>query len=408
MYDPDKQQQQPPSAIVGGGGQALQGSIIFRLQSIWRAFSATQKLLLAGAGIVLAGIVLTGILILPPDQPNSQTTEQTSSPRTSTPGGANGAPSTGSAATENQTPANPPASGAQSTAKNGQQKSTGGSIGGSSSGGSSSGGSGGSSGGGSGGGSASCALPNYPNASCTGVPSNTTLAVVTGNMFITTPNTVVEGKDIRGCVSVEAPGVIIRKSKISCDNFLVVGSHASSYSGTGVLLEDVEISCNDTQGTAVGDYNITVRRANIHSCENGFDLDGSIVVEDSYVHDLIPYDVPTDPHVDGIQITPVGNDITIRHNTIDANNDGNAAIISPRVSSGIVSNILIQDNLLFGGGYTLYCQQDGSGNNYKVINNHFSTQYYPTVGALAPWVHCQDEAQVTGNVYHETGQPIPF
>ena len=61
------------------------------------------------------------------------------------------------------------------------------------------------------------------------------------------------------------------------------------------------------KGTAVGDYNVKVRRANIHSCENGFDVDGLITVEDSFIHDPIPYDPVTDPHVDGLQITPVGN-----------------------------------------------------------------------------------------------------
>jgi hypothetical protein len=55
-----------------------------------------------------------------------------------------------------------------------------------------------------------------------------------------------------------------------------------------------------------------------------------------------------------------------------------------------------------------HAQQGGSGNNYRVINNHFSTVFYPTVGAYYPWVECEDEAQVTGNVFHESGRPAPF
>ena len=269
-------------------------------------------------------------------------------------------------------------------------------------------GAGGGGGSGAGGGSGSCALPSYPDASCTGVPDGTTLTVVEGDMEIDVPDTVIDGMDIRGCVSINAPGVIIRNSKITCTSFLAVASYAGSYTGAGALLEDVEISCDDQQGTAVGDYNVTVRRADIHSCENGFDVDGLITVEDSFIHDLLPYDAATDPHVDGLQITPVGQTITIRHNTIYAGTDGNAAIISPNVSAGVVSDVLIQDNLLAGGGYTLYCQQDGSGNDYRVVDNHFSTVFHADVGAFGPWTECEDETEVTGNVIHETNEPVPF
>jgi hypothetical protein len=228
-----------------------------------------------------------------------------------------------------------------------------------------------------------------------------------GDLTIGTANTVIDSRDIRGCVSVNAPGVVIRRSKITCTSFLAVGSRADWYSGAGLVLEAVEISCGNTNGaTGVGDYNITIRRANIHSCENGFDIDGHITVEHSYIHDLIPYDPATDPHSDGAQITAVGSNISILHNTIHVS-DGTAAIISPKVSDGLVSNVLIKDNLMAGGSYTLYCQQGGSGNNYRVIDNHFSTLLYPAVGEYGAWVECEDEVQVSGNVYHETGLPVP-
>jgi len=257
-----------------------------------------------------------------------------------------------------------------------------------------------------GGSTTTCPLPAYPSAHCTGVPAGTNLSIHNGNLAIGTANTIIDGRDIRGCVTINAPGVVIRRSKITCSGS-AVRSHANAYSGVGVVLEDVEISCGNTEGaTGVGDYNAIVRRANIHSCENGFDMDGRITVEHSFIHDLIQYNPATDPHTDGAQITPVGHDIRIFHNTIYVGN-GTSAIISPNISSGVVSNVLIQDNLMAGGSYTLYCQQDGPGNNYRVINNHFSTLQFPKVGAFGPWVECEDEVQVTGNVYHETGRPVP-
>jgi hypothetical protein len=253
------------------------------------------------------------------------------------------------------------------------------------------------------GGSTACPLPAYPSASCTGVPAGTSLTVHDGDLEVGRANTIIDSQDIRGCVLITAPGVVIRRSRMNC-----VDSTADSYSGAAVVLEDVEIDCGNSKGTtAVGDYNFTIRRANIHSCENGFDIDGFATIQDSYIHDLLPYDPASDPHTDGAQITPVGRNITILHNTIYAGN-GTSAVISPNVADGVVSNVLIQDNLMAGGAYTLYCQQDGSGNNYRVINNHFSTVIYPDVGDFGAWTECEDEVQVTGNVFHETGQPVPL
>lgn len=355
------------------------------------------------AGVAVLLFLLAAVIYhvgqRPQAQPTKQPTSSQSSPQTPSNSGTQQQNDKKQTTTPPVTNKQAPASQPQSPAAKGG---TGG--GGSTSGGGGTGGSGGGSSGGGGGTSGGCTLPAYPDASCTGVPANTSLAVINGDMTINTAGTIIDGKDIRGCVVVAAPSVVIRNSKIACSNSVVIGSFAGTYSGVGLLLQDVEISCNNTGGTGVGDTNITVRRVNIHSCENGFDLDGDVTIEDSFIHDL--YNTPS-THTDGAQITDVGHNITIKHNTIYDNN-GTSAIISPDVANGVVSNILIQDNLLAGGSYTLYCQQSGPGINYRVINNHFSTIFYPDVGNSKPWTDCQDEAQVTGNVYHESGQPVPF
>jgi hypothetical protein len=67
--------------------------------------------------------------------------------------------------------------------------------------------------------------------------------------------------------------------------------------------------------------------------------------------------------------------------------------------------VLIQDNLLAGGAFTLYCEQDAKGTNYRVIGNHFSRKFASKVGAYGPWTGCSDETQ-SGNVYDDTGQPV--
>ena len=69
--------------------------------------------------------------------------------------------------------------------------------------------------------------------------------------------------------------------------------------GQALRLEDTEIDCRNTNGTAVGEANVTARRLNIHGCENGFDMNQNVTVEDSYIHDL--YNGGS-AHMDGIQM----------------------------------------------------------------------------------------------------------
>lgn len=235
-----------------------------------------------------------------------------------------------------------------------------------------------------------CGLPDGTN---TGVPPGTRLTVLNGDQKITRAGTVIDGKDIRGCVEIEAPRVTIRRSKISCTGFYVVANFAERYSGGGALLQDVEISCQRSNGTGVGDYGLTAVRVNIHDCENGFDIDNTITVRDSYIHD--PYNT-ADNHADGIQLNP-GRKIVITHNTIFAPR-ATSAIIGHRIGN---SEVLVSGNLLSGGAYTLYCPNVPT-TEFRVVNNRFSTIDSPKGGAYGPWTFCENAAVVTGNVWDAT------
>ncbi|GAA0714170.1 hypothetical protein GCM10010199_13950 [Dactylosporangium roseum] len=249
------------------------------------------------------------------------------------------------------------------------------------------------------GGAGACVLPAYPTAACAGVPADTALTAVDGDLTIDVPNTVVDRKNIRGCVNVRAPGVVIRRSKVSCANFIAIASFAGAYTGTGLLIEDTEIDCRSTRGTAVGDTNFTARRVNVHGCENGFDVDTDVVIADSYIHDLYN---SAEAGTDGIQFA-IGRNVTVTHNTIYANGGTSAIITHPTTTT----NVVISDNLLAGGAYTLYCPRDSS-TNLQVVNNHFSRKFHPAVGAYGPWTNCEKAAKNHGNVYDDTGTPLAF
>jgi hypothetical protein len=81
---------------------------------------------------------------------------------------------------------------------------------------------------------------------------------------------------------------------------------------------------------------------------------------------------------------------------------GTSAIIS---GHGGDANVLIADNLLAGGAFTIYCEQDARGINYRIQGNHFTRKFGPKVGYYGPSTDCSDEIQ-SGNVYHESGAPL--
>jgi hypothetical protein len=249
---------------------------------------------------------------------------------------------------------------------------------------------------------------SFPDASNTGVPLGTTLTAYTGPMSVTTPGTVIDGKTITGEIDIDAPDVTIRNSKIN--GVVRVWDDTTN----SLLLEDTEIDCGGGN-TAIGEANYTVRRANIHGCENGFDMNQNIDVEDSYIHGLAIVG-----HDDGIQFAyghfenghevDGARNLRIVHNTIFGHDDSLSSADGSFGTSAIIGNtaraddVLIQGNLMAGGAYTIYCLA-GPSTNYRVLDNHFSTRYKPSVGFYGPSAECFDDTQ-SGNVIDETGEPI--
>ena len=85
-----------------------------------------------------------------------------------------------------------------------------------------------------------CTPPNYsacgyPDATNTGVPAGTTLTNVSGDCVrITTPNTVINGQHITGCIQVEANNVTIQNSEITSSNFYAIQYGRDNPSVTGL------------------------------------------------------------------------------------------------------------------------------------------------------------------------------
>jgi hypothetical protein len=226
--------------------------------------------------------------------------------------------------------------------------------------------------------------PTFPDASNTGVADDVTLTRYSGPLTISTAGTVIDGKLIDGCLTVAAGGVTIRNSRITCTGFYVVDIYPGRT--PWLLIEDSEIDCQMSPGNGIGEEGVIVRRVEVTGCTNGFDVNQDFLVEDSYIHS--PYN-GGDAHADGAQLNGTdGTNITFRHNTI-LFPEGTSAIISHPNSR----DVLIENNLLGGGGYTLYCPSPTTS-NFRVLNNTFSTTVPPAFGYTT---ECQNATEFAGN-----------
>jgi hypothetical protein len=184
------------------------------------------------------------------------------------------------------------------------------------------------------------------------------------------------------------------------------GEAVWNLSGSGLLIEDCEFdgTGNPTAASAIA-FGGIVRRCHIHSYGEGFAaFSDNSTLEDSYLHNFTDY-VASGAHQDGIQME-YGSNMTVRHNTILHNvNGANSCIwVSHQPHSGII----IENNLCAGGGYTIGAGGGGPNNNtdIRVRYNRISTQFYPNGGSFGPFAYTTGIIEFTGNVWHETGEPI--
>ncbi|MFB9378524.1 hypothetical protein ACFFKU_07240 [Kineococcus gynurae] len=214
------------------------------------------------------------------------------------------------------------------------------------------------------------AIPaGFPNMSTTGVRTATPLRVVQGDLIITQPG-VVENLDVRGCLVVKASDVTVRNTKITC-----VPGRALAVTVDGaarnVVLEDSEIDGNGAQ-VAIGWGNYTLRRVDVHSTADGPRLGYNVLIEDSWIHDNVRYG---DLHNDGMQTTS-GTNIVVRHNSIDpsrgADPMNSAIMVGSETGSRLVKDMLVENNYLGGGSFTVNIRCDVNAQNVVFRNNTFA------------------------------------
>ena len=238
----------------------------------------------------------------------------------------------------------------------------------------------------------------FPDSLSSGVPVGVVLRA-SGDVTVSVPGTVLDGLDISGTVSINVSNVTIRRSRIRGSGFALVWIKAGV---TGVRVED---STLDGLGSSEGSMGIwgpaTSLRNDIRGVENGIAPDSGSLVQDNFVHDL---QAPGAPHYDGIQIDGGISNVTIRHNTVLNNHDQTAAVMIDNYF-GPISNIVVDGNLLGGGGYTAYSDGQFSGGSISGVsftNNRFRRGFWGYSSVR------NNTVSASGNVDDTTGTPVGF
>jgi len=261
------------------------------------------------------------------------------------------------------------------------------------------------------------ALTAWPAADNTGVPAGTVLKPV-GALELTVPGAVVDGLDVSGCLSVRASNVTIRRSRIRGSSFCGSNLVSIAPAASGVLLEQVEIDgegSNPFYAAVSGGGGYTCRRCNVHGAGQGFAVWGTqpVVIEDSFVHDLYVRD-DLGSHNEDVITNGFTAGLVLRHDRLD-NQDGQTAAISLFPDVAPVQRVTVTQNLLSGGGYTIYggstCPKPhcAETRDITVSGNHFSRKFFPKGGYYGPVADFDARAPGnvwSANVWDDTGQAV--
>jgi hypothetical protein len=193
---------------------------------------------------------------------------------------------------------------------------------------------------------------------------------------VSTPGTVIDGLDINGTLTINASNVTVRNTRVSSGAFWVVTVKDGL---TGVKFDHVTVAGAGLQGSegtsgvvGPGSFNAVA----VSGVENGFVPGTGATITGSYVHDLY---APGSPHYDGIQIDGGVSNITITGSTIVNNQTQTSAVMVDNYF-GPATNIVVNNNHLVGGGYTVYA--DGNFNSDPVsvayTNNRLGKGSYGT------------------------------
>jgi hypothetical protein len=253
---------------------------------------------------------------------------------------------------------------------------------------------------------ASAPIPaGFPNGNNTGLTNPSALKVHNGDLIVTTPGAVIQNLEIRGMVDIQAKNVVMRNVWVWNPSFWTILVRPEG----SLLIEDSEIGHPSHPGErGLGGENVTARRLNIHSVEDGIKAGHNSVYDFIYCHDL---DSPlAGPHADCFQDDGGSRNFVIRNSTLDARfpngKSGNAAIII-KSDLGWTKGATVEGNFVNGGAYIMMVDKGANfpaPANVVIRDNAFGSDFVFPPGVLLR--HPDADITWQNNYWAATGQII--
>lgn len=214
----------------------------------------------------------------------------------------------------------------------------------------------------------------YPDSTNTGASGP--LRRHDGHMLVNRDNAVIENLDIRGELRIYGDNARITNVRVESESDWVV-----LINGRGTVIEDSTfIGGDDSQASLAGTF--VGRRLDLSGASDGVKMQAGGELYDSYIHDLCDKE---GAHNDGIE---AGKQVRLVHNTVLNPRSQTSAIMLSEYGSDPDTDVLVQDNLIGGGGYTFYGGAPDTARGHVVVGNLFTTRYYGNggyYGAVAYW-----------------------
>jgi hypothetical protein len=239
--------------------------------------------------------------------------------------------------------------------------------------------------------------PNNTGWRHTGVHLTQAACGANGELLIDTDGATIDSALIQCNVRVNANNVTISRSLVAAGGPWAIYK-PDAY--TNLKVTDVEINGRPGCQAAIAFSHYTATRVNIHGCQDGVRIDADSTLQDSWIHNF--WDGTQngqridEPNHDGVSTTG-GSNLTIRHNRIDNPHSNNSCIAIGGVYAE-PSNVLIEDNYLDGGNYSVLLAP--YGNNRVIKDNTFTRNF------LTGPVNLAGSYAWSGNVYTD-GSPVP-
>lgn len=233
-------------------------------------------------------------------------------------------------------------------------------------------------------------------AACTVVPPGTTVPSrrVVGDLELRQAGEVVQDLQVNGAIDVYASDVVIRRVRVTCGPYWCIRQHDGA---SRLLVEDADLGPERTRSTTDGVWaeSFTGRRLVIHNVSDGMKAWSQVRLESSTIRSLAR--APGD-HSDGVQVQ-AGTNIVLERNEIEA---GTNAAVFVSSDSGVVSDVVVRNNRLVGGGFTFMVRTGPYGPPRRVeldANRFAGTPRYGFVSTDTSLV-------MTGNVRDGTNRPV--